>query len=172
MAVLDENGLDRLWSHIEANINSALAKYFGAKSDVGHTHSYNDLIDRPIISTEPDGSTIDGGNADTVDGKHAGDFVLKDNVDTNLSTDSTNPVQNKAVSEAISELNTLVGNNSVDYQIKEAIKNVSSGKTLTQHLVDEDMVLSSRQYGDQLPGEDGQPYTHVAGRIFFLKASE
>ena len=172
MAVLDENGLGRLWSHIEANINSALAKYFGAKSDVGHTHSYNDLTDRPIISTEPDGSTIDGGNADTVDGKHASDFVLKDNVDTKLSTTSTNPVQNNVVSEAISNLNALVGDSTVDDQIKEAIKDISSGKTLTQHLADEDMVLSSRQYGDQLPGEDGEPYTHVAGRIFFLKASE
>lgn len=45
------------------------------------------------------------------------------------------------------------------------------GKTLTEHLAQEDMILSSRQYGDKLPGEDGEPYTHVAGRIFFKKVT-
>lgn len=45
----------------------------------------------------------------------------------------------------------------------------TSGKTLTEHLMEEDLVLSSRQYGDKLPGEDGEPYEHVPGRIFFLK---
>ena len=33
-------------------------------------------------------------------------------------------------------------------------------------------VLSSSMYGTKLPGEDGEPYTHVNGRLFFLKASE
>jgi hypothetical protein len=33
-------------------------------------------------------------------------------------------------------------------------------------------VLSSSMYGTKLPGEDGKPYTHVKGRLFFLKASE
>lgn len=45
----------------------------------------------------------------------------------------------------------------------------SSGKTLSEHLAEEDMILSPRQYGDKLPGEDGEPYTHVPGRIFFKK---
>ena len=32
-------------------------------------------------------------------------------------------------------------------------------------------ILDSSMYGTQLPGEDGKPYTHTKGRIFFLKAS-
>jgi hypothetical protein len=42
-------------------------------------------------------------------------------VDSELSTDSTNPVQNKAVAEAIDSLNTLVGDSSVAEQIQNAL---------------------------------------------------
>lgn len=41
----------------------------------GHTHSYNDLSDRPTIPSIPDSLPANGGNADTVDGKHASDFA-------------------------------------------------------------------------------------------------
>ena len=44
-------------------------------------------------------------------------------VDSALSSTSTNPVQNKAVSVAISNLNTLVGDTSVSSQISTAIAN-------------------------------------------------
>lgn len=63
-------------------------------------------------------SPMDGGNADTLDGKHASEFASATDI-----------------------------------------------KTLTQHLAEEDMILSSRQYGDTLP-DPGIP-----GRIFFLKVS-
>lgn len=96
-------------------------------------------------------SPADGGNADTLDGKHALEFALSSDVE---------------------DLQTKVGDTSVSEQIESALANFSSGKTLTQHLAEEDMILSSRQYGDKLPGEDGEPYTHVPGRIFFLKVSE
>lgn len=33
-------------------------------------------------------------------------------------------------------------------------------------------VLHSSMYGTKLPGEDGKPYTHTPGRLFFLKASD
>lgn len=41
----------------------------------GNTHSYNDLSDRPTIPSIPDSLPANGGNADTVDGKHASDFA-------------------------------------------------------------------------------------------------
>jgi hypothetical protein len=44
----------------------------------GFSGDYNDLINKPTIPTIPDSLPADGGNADTVDGKHAGDFALKD----------------------------------------------------------------------------------------------
>lgn len=51
-----------------------------------------------------------------------------------------------------------------DY-VDSAINNFSSGKTLTEHLTEEMMILSSLQYGDELP-ETGNP-----GRIFFKRVS-
>jgi hypothetical protein len=44
--------------------------------------------------------------------------------------------------------------------------------SLTEMLASGYMVLKEGrdfQYGDVLPGEDGEPYTHVKGRIFFVK---
>ena len=42
----------------------------------------------------------------------------------------------------------------------------ASGKTLTEHLAEEDMILSSRQFGDELPPAG------IPGRIFFKRVSE
>lgn len=36
----------------------------------------------------------------------------------------------------------------------------------------DDMILSPSQYGDKLPGEDGEQYTHVPGRLFFKREVE
>lgn len=41
----------------------------------GHSHSYNDLTDKPTIPSIPASLPANGGNADTVDGKHASDFA-------------------------------------------------------------------------------------------------
>ena len=59
-----------------------------------HIHSYNDLEDKPTIPTT---LPANGGNADTVDGKHASDFALASDV-TALQT----KVGDIAVSEQIS----------------------------------------------------------------------
>lgn len=107
----------------------------------------------PVLKVKKDGvweelggtSPADGGNADTLDGKHASEFAS--------ATDVAN-------------LQTKVGDTSVSDQIENALSNFSSGKTLSEHLTEEDMILSSRQYGDTLP-DPGTP-----GRIFFLKVSE
>lgn len=42
---------------------------------VSHSHSYNDLTDKPTIPTVPSSLPANGGNSDTVDGKHASDFA-------------------------------------------------------------------------------------------------
>lgn len=52
---------------------------------------------------------------------------------------------------------------SVSEQIDIALSDLHSGKTLTEHLAEEMMVLTSLQYGDTLP-DPGTP-----GRIFFKK---
>ena len=45
------------------------------KAEASHIHSYNDLTDKPTIPTVPASLPANGGNADTVDGKHASDFA-------------------------------------------------------------------------------------------------
>lgn len=62
MAYLDKTGLTYFWSKIKAKLND--------KSDIGHTHSYNDLSNKPTIPTIPSSLPANGGNADTVDGYH------------------------------------------------------------------------------------------------------
>lgn len=64
---------------------------------IGHTHSYNDLEDKPVIPTT---LPANGGNSDTVDGKHAADFATVESVDM---------------------LQTLVGSTSVQSQISTAV---------------------------------------------------
>lgn len=44
-------------------------------ADVATSGSYNDLSNKPTIPTIPSSLPADGGNADTVDGKHATDFA-------------------------------------------------------------------------------------------------
>lgn len=53
-------------SHTPAAIGAAAAD---------HNHSYNDLTDKPVIPTIPAALPANGGDADTVDGKHASDFA-------------------------------------------------------------------------------------------------
>ena len=62
MAYLDKTGLTYFWSKVKAQL--------GNKSDKGHTHSYNELNDKPTIPTIPSSLPANGGNADTVDGYH------------------------------------------------------------------------------------------------------
>lgn len=60
----DINGLQSS----KANTNHVHTAY----ASVNHTHSYNDLENKPSIPTT---LPANGGNADTVDGKHASDFA-------------------------------------------------------------------------------------------------
>lgn len=55
----------------KAPVNHTHSEYAAAS----HSHSYNDLTDKPTIPTVPSSLPANGGNADTVDGKHAADFA-------------------------------------------------------------------------------------------------
>lgn len=56
----------------KANINHIHTDY----ASINHTHSYNDLTDKPTIPVIPTSLPANGGNADTLDGKHASDFSM------------------------------------------------------------------------------------------------
>lgn len=73
-----------------------------------------------VVTTSSDG-LMSASDKSKLDGIAKG--ANKITVDTSLSSTSTNPVQNKVVNSAISNLNTLVGNTSVSTQITNAVAN-------------------------------------------------
>lgn len=94
-------------SHSEySNVNHTHTGYASST----HVHSYNDLEDKPTIPTT---LPANGGNADTVDGKHANEFAT--------ATD-------------LAALQTLVGDTAVSVQINTAMAgkvDVVEGKGLS-----------------------------------------
>ena len=106
MAFLNNTGLERLWSKITAKLDTKVDKVDGKGL------STNDYT----IAEKNKLSGIATGANKTV-------------VDSSLSSSSTNPVQNKVVNTAISNLNTLVGDKSVSTQISNAITSAASSTT-------------------------------------------
>ena len=95
-----------------------------------HAHSKNDITDFPTSLP------ADGGNADTLDGKHASEFATKDYVDNSISTiptpDVSGQIEAHNISESshsdirttISNISDLVGDTAVSEQITNAIANI------------------------------------------------
>lgn len=102
MAFLNEIGVARLWEHILAKLGNKVDKVDG-----------KDLSTNDYTTTEKNklAGIAEGANKTTVDSA--------------MSTSSTNPVQNKVVTAAINNLNTLVGDESVAAQISDAIASKS-----------------------------------------------
>lgn len=57
------------------HVTAAQKEAWDSKAAGNHGHSYNDLSDKPTIPTIPSALPANGGNADTVDNKHASDFA-------------------------------------------------------------------------------------------------
>lgn len=64
-----------LTTHLEGMESDIDALQTG-KANSDHIHSYNDLTDKPSIPVIPTSLPANGGNADTLDGKHASDFAV------------------------------------------------------------------------------------------------
>lgn len=56
-------------------VSAAQKAIWDSKAEGNHGHSYNDLSNKPTIPTIPSALPANGGNADTVDNKHASDFA-------------------------------------------------------------------------------------------------
>lgn len=72
---MDTNLNECLTTHLEG-IEGDVSSLQSNKADVNHTHSYNDLTDKPSIPVIPTSLPANGGNADTLDGKHASNFAV------------------------------------------------------------------------------------------------
>lgn len=94
----------------DTSVASQISSSVATKADINHTHpgyassehthSYNDLNDKPTIPTS---LPANGGDADTIDGKHANEF---------------------ASAADVTVLQTLVGDTSVSAQITDALEDV------------------------------------------------
>ena len=107
MGFLNNEGLTHLWSIIKAQLGNKVDKEAGK---VLSTNDYTTAEKNKLAGIAT------GSN--------------KTFVDSSLSSSSTNPVQNKVVNSAISNLNALVGNTAVSTQISNAItaqKGAASG---------------------------------------------
>ena len=78
-------------------------------------------------ATQSDNGLMSSGDKTKLDGIETG--ANKTVVDSELSSTSTNPVQNKVVNTAISSLNTLIGDKSVASQITSAIDTLNLDST-------------------------------------------
>lgn len=96
MAFLDKSGVEHLWTHIISKLGNKVDKIEGKGLS---TNDYT-TDEKNKLAGIANGATR----------------VM---VDSALSTTSTNPVQNKVVNSAISNLNTLVGDKSVLTQISD-----------------------------------------------------
>lgn len=67
------------------HVTAAQKTAWDAKAAGNHTHSYNDLSNKPTIPTIPASLPANGGNADTVDGKHASAFAVASHTHTAAS---------------------------------------------------------------------------------------
>lgn len=71
-------------THAQSDI-TGLATALAGKAASNHGHSFNDLSDKPTIPTIPSSLPANGGNADTVDGKHASDFATAGHTHTGFA---------------------------------------------------------------------------------------
>lgn len=100
MPVIKVKQEDGTWVDVDGVTGHTHLEY----ATVDHVHSYNNLTERPTSLP------ANGGNADTVDGKHASDFA-------SASTMST-------VQSNVTSLQNLVGGTSVANQISSAMASV------------------------------------------------
>lgn len=116
---LDENAIYLTPEEVVDMSKYATVEQLNSKADSVHKHNISDITNFP--SSLP----ANGGNADTVDGKHASEFAMTSDITNVRELISTN-------TENIDALEELVGNTSVSEQISTAIReNVSSWNNLT-----------------------------------------
>ena len=71
--------------NVDVHVTETQKASWDSKAAGNHGHSYNDLSDKPTIPTIPASLPANGGNADTVDGKHASDFATSEHTHTPAS---------------------------------------------------------------------------------------
>ena len=77
-------------THAPADIGAAAASHTHDYAASNHGHAYSDLTGLPTIPTIPSSLPANGGNADTVDGKHAADFATADHTHSGFAASSHN----------------------------------------------------------------------------------
>lgn len=75
-------------------------------AESNHTHSYNDLTDKPTIPTS---LPANGGNADTVDGKHASDFADAAHTHTEITSKYEKPSTGIPKTDLASDVQSSLG---------------------------------------------------------------
>lgn len=160
MAVLDENGLARLWSKFESNLNSALSNYFGVKADASTSNI------KTYTSPTQFGSTVSATATDMLAAVPDNSIFICNASD--LTDASWNFPKNKATLEYIRYNNQrakllLWGKNQNHNNYIGILDN--NGNHTGEWITILTTVLQDGMYGDTLPDAG------TAGRVFFKKVS-
>ena len=104
-------------------------------ADVATSGSYNDLADKPTIPTVPSSLPANGGNADTVDGKHAADFATAGHTHDYAASGHTHAYADltgkPTIPTTVAQL-TDAGNYALKSEISSAFKYKGSKATYAQ----------------------------------------
>lgn len=101
----DLNTIESNISTLETNKANSNHTHTGYATST-HTHSYNDLDDKPTIPTT---LPANGGNADTVDGKHASDFADATHTHTEITAKYEKPSTGIPKTDLASDVQSSLG---------------------------------------------------------------
>lgn len=146
-------------------------------SEVATSGSYNDLDDLPVIPTVPTSLPANGGNADTVDNKHADDFATADhNHDSDYAdiahahtqyAESTHTHAQSDVTGLASALNEKANATHTHAQSDiTGLTSALSGKASTSHTHNEYALASDFvTLSDTVDGKANTSHTHTLDNI-------
>lgn len=149
--------------------------------DANGTATFSDVVcfaiknPNPITFTGTVNATYDGSSAVSID-------IPSQVVDSELSSDSTNPVQNKIINEEISNLHTLIGDTSVSEQINIALDGSRADWNQTNEeafdyiknkplvATDADVMdfLAEMSYITPVSNADGSIYANEQGQVYTI----
>lgn len=144
-------------THTPADIGAAPASHTHNYAAPGHTHAYDDLTGLPTIPTIPSSLPANGGNADTVDGKHAADFAPASHSHTGYAASGHN--HNSAYISKNLQFTSDEGSFLKSYK-------VADGKNILTEMAAYDIGLYTI-YSQS--GTTGNPKTTEAWRMLFHK---
>ena len=129
------------------HVTAAQKTAWDSKAAGDHSHSYNDLSDKPTIPTIPASLPANGGNADTVDNKHASDFATASHTHA-AATTSAAGLMSAADKTKLDGIATGANKITVDSALSSTSTNPVQNKVINTALAGKAASSHSHSYND------------------------